>query len=366
MDLKFVKPKSLGISAERLMFAHQVIQRGLDEGLYPGAVYLIGRRSGVLEPVCFGVRYPNGSDAVTPDTVYDIASVTKPVATAAALLLLVERGQVHLRQKIGDFFPGMDLPHLREVTVKHLLTHTSGLPAWRDLCSGYGCKEEIINGVLSIELESSPGTTYRYSCLGYMLLGAIIEKISGRSLDNFTRNEIFQSLGMEDTGYNPGQNTIDRSAATANCPARPGKVLVGTVHDANAWAMGGVSGNAGIFSTVSDLAKFALMVLNGGLGIFSPAAVSLMCQNLLDPAIGGHSAGWFIAPNDMLPVGDLSSIQAIGHTGFTGTSVVIDTTCDIFVILLTNRVCIGVDRTEFSKTRRLFHNAVEQAVSAFV
>jgi CubicO group peptidase (beta-lactamase class C family) len=197
--------------------------------------------------------------------------------------------------------------------------------------------------------------------MGYILLGVIIESIAGCGLDEFSRENCFLPLGMEDTTFGPCGDVLHRTAATSNCPARK-RTLVGEVHDGNAWAMGGVSGNAGLFSTAPDLAKFATMMLNGGLGALSPAAVRLAMASMLPPTIGGHTAGWFAYPNDMLPSGDLLSVEAIGHTGFTGTSAVIDPSCDLFVILLTNRVCSAADASEFSKTRRLFHNAVAQAM----
>lgn len=361
MDFRYAKPEDIGLNAERLNRAREVIERGLESGQYPGAVYIIGRQNGILEPACFGnCGRVDGFD-VTPDTIYDVASLTKPIATATSLLALVELGEIHLRQKVLDFLKGKPHPNMEGVTLKHLLTHTSGLPAWKDFCKQCSNKYEIIDGILSLPLENEPGRAYKYSCLGYILLGAVVEAASGRGLDEFSQEHIFLPLGMKDTLFRPGGERLQRVAATANCPER-NYMLIGEVHDSNAWAMGGVSGNAGLFSTAIDLARFASMILADGDGVFSPAAVRLMRENQIDPAIGGHTAGWFVYPNDMIPAGDLSSIQAIGHTGFTGTSVVVDPVCDLFVILLTNRVCNSVNPTDFSKSRRLFYNAVVQSV----
>ena len=298
---------------------------------------------------------------VEPDTVYDIASLTKPVATATSILILIERGDIHLGQPVTDFFPDHALPHLSQINLRRLLSHTSGLPAWKDFYSQGRKRDEVIAGIVSTPLDNPPGQVYTYTCLGYILLGEMVRMVSGSSLDEFASKNIFQPLGMNDTTFNPCSELLERTAVTANCPARK-HTLVGEVHDPNAWAMGGVSGNAGLFSTALDLARFSTMLLSGGAGVLSKAAARLAFENLIDPRIGGHTAGWFIYPNEMLPSGDLLSKQTIGHTGFTGTSVVIDPASDLFVVLLTNRVCRDDDGAEFRRTRRLFHNAVAQAM----
>jgi CubicO group peptidase (beta-lactamase class C family) len=166
---------------------------------------------------------------------------------------------------------------------------------------------------------------------------------------------------MYDTAFNPQTALRPRIAATANCPIRR-RVLLGEVHDSNAWAMGGISGNAGLFSTVLDLALFANMLLSGGVGVLSFTSVQLMFQNLINPSIGSHTAGWFIYPNEMLPFDVFPSKQTIGHTGFTGTSVLIDACYDTYVILLTNRVCHADNSADFRKIRRIFHNAILQVM----
>jgi CubicO group peptidase (beta-lactamase class C family) len=361
MDLIYGLPKELGFDPDRLAEAKQIVQRGLDDGLYPGAVYLIGRKDKILQPECFGVLAAGNARCTRPDTVYDIASLTKPIATATSILILLDRNKIHLDQPISDFFASENQPHLSQITVMHLLTHTSGLHAWKDLHSESRNRNQVIERLLSTVPENAPGTTYTYSCLGYMLLGEIVKTVSGQTLDEFSWENIFSALGMSDTTFNPGVELIDRIAATANCPVRK-RALIGEVQDANAWAMGGVSGNAGLFSTAMDLARFARMLLTGGEGVLSSEVLRLCFENLIDPNIGGHSAGWFINPNEMLPCGDILSTQAIGHTGFTGTSIVIDVACDLFVILLTNRVCMPDDGADFRNTRRLFNTIVAQAM----
>ncbi|HOK54642.1 MAG TPA: serine hydrolase domain-containing protein [Armatimonadota bacterium] len=361
MHPKYVTPDAIGIDAVRLKAASRVIQRGLDAGLYPGAVYIIGRSNGTLEPQCFGVINPETQQPVRPNTIFDLASLTKPIATASSLILLVERGNLHLKQPLKDFFPDYELPHLSEITLFHLLTHTSGLPAYKDLYSSKLTRDEIISAILELSPENPPGSKYTYSCLGYILLGEIIRLVSGSDLDQFSRKNIFERLEMNDTFFNPVGEPLTRTAATTGCPVRK-NTLVGQVHDPNAWALSGISGNAGLFSTAIDLSRFMTMLLCRDIDVFSRASFDIIYRNLINPAIGGHTAGWFIHPNEMLPSGDLMSDDTIGHTGFTGTSVVIDSKCDLFVILLTNRVWNPDDGTEFRKTRRLFHNTTAQAV----
>lgn len=361
MELPVVKPDELGFDRDRLQAADNIVRRGLDDGLYPGAVYLVGRRNGILEPGCFGHLVPGGGRIVESDTVFDLASLTKPIAAAASILVLIERGDITLDQPLTDFFPKSNLPHLSQSNLIHLLTHTSGLPAWKDFYTNNETPDDVAAGILSTPLDNPSGKVYTYSCLGYILLGEIVRIASGMRLNEFAEKNIFLPLGMRDTMFNPSGAVISRTAATANCPMRD-KVLIGQVHDGNAWAMGGVSGNAGLFSTALDLSRFAMMLLSDGGGVLSDAGVQLVFQNLLDSSIGGHTAGWFIYPNAMLPGEKLLSSGTIGHTGFTGVSMVIDVACDIFVILLTNRVCRAYDGMEFRKTRGLFHAAAAQAM----
>ncbi|MBI2842470.1 MAG: beta-lactamase family protein [Armatimonadetes bacterium] len=363
MDLEKIGPEEIGIEPDRLKVARRIIEGGLENGLYPAAVFLIGRFGKILEPVCYGSLgcATEGTGRVTAGTVFDIASITKPVATATSILILLDRGEVHLGQQLPEFFQQDLPPHCSEITIRHLLTHTSGLPASKDLHQDGQNRERVIARILSTPLETRPGSRYNYSCLGYILLGAIVETVSGSRLNEFARENIFRPLGMVDTCFNPEGEMLGRTASTGNCPVR-GRSLVGEVHDPNAWAMGGVSGNAGLFSTVPDLAKFCLMLMRGGAGVLSPLAVRLEMTSLLE---GRQTAGWFAYPNELLPCGDLLSRHTIGHTGFTGTSVVIDAACDLFVILLTNRTCNPDDGSKFRTMRRLFHNTVAQAVTSF-
>lgn len=362
MDLSFVEPQILGFDSEKLKELDGIIQRGLEDRLYTGAVYLIGGKAGMLEPGCLGRLSWDCGKQVRPDTVFDLASLTKPIATAASILILMEQGRINLEQPLADFFPDSSHKHLHGVNVFQLLTHTSGLPAWKDFYTNSKSPDDVVAGILRTPLDNPPGEIYTYSCLGYILLGEIVRITSGMKIDQFAAKYIFTPLEMKDTMFNPSGEILGRTAVTANSPSRKHSTLLGQAHDGNAWAMGGVSGNAGLFSTALDLAKFGVMLLSEGGGVLLRESVELMFKNLLDPATGGHTAGWFTYPNELLPGKNLQLPGIISHTGFTGTSIVIDGCCDIFVTLLTNRVCKADVGTEFRKTRRLFHDAAMQAM----
>ncbi len=371
MRLEFANPADVGLDPQRLGTDKELIVQGLDSGEYTCAVWLVARHGKVAVWEAIGRLGGEESDPpAAPDSVFDMASVTKPVATATSLMVLVEQGALHLNQPITDFFPGRSLPHLSGITVKHLATHTSGLPAWRDLFSEDGTREGAIERLLHTPLENPPGKKHVYSCLGYITLGLVIEQAAGMPLEEFARKHVFEPLGMVDSCFNPPAEKSDRIARTANSRGRE-RVLCGEVHDENANAMRGNSGNAGLFSTAPDIAIYAQMLLNGGYiqqsgdqetRILSPLSVRKMLTNQINREIGGQSIGFFTPPNEMTPCGDLFSECCAGHTGFTGTSLLIDPEYDIFVILLTNRVYIKRDAPDFLRRRRLFHNIVASAI----
>lgn len=367
MRAELADPIEANLDPEKLAAARELLDDGLEAREYTAAVYLVVRHG--KAGACGALGRLGGRDDDPPaaiDSIFDMASVTKPVATASSLMVLVERGALHLNQPVTDFFPGQSLPHLSGVTVKQLATHTSGLPAWRDLFSQDGTREAAIEQLLHTPLENVPGTKHVYSCLGYIMLGLVIEQASGMPLGRFAAESIFKPLGMNDTGLNPVKAKADRIARTANSRGRDDRILIGEVHDENAHAMDGNSGNAGLFSTAPNLAIFAQMMLNGGESkgtrLLSPLSVKKMLTNRIDPSIGGQAYGFFVHPNEMLPYGDLFSDRSAGHTGFTGTSLLIDPEYDMLVILLTNRVLMNRDAPDFLKRRRLFHNIVASAV----
>ncbi len=361
------KPAEVGLDGERLQAADEMLAKGLEAEEYTAAVYMVGRHGKIAG---YGAMGKTGGEDDDPsaaiDSIFDMASVTKPVATGASLMALVDRGALHMGQLLTDFFPERNLPHLSDIRIRHLATHVSGLPAWKPLYSNGGTKEGSIEELLQKTPLANPvGSTYSYSCLGYITLGLILEKVAGMPLEKFAREYIFKPLGMKDSGHNPPTSVKSRIVKTAFSQSREG-VLHGEVHDENASSLLGNAGNAGLFSTAPDIAVFAQMIMNGGefegTRILSPLAVKRMITNQIDPKIGGQGFGFFTYPNDMVPSGDLFSDSSAGHTGFTGTSLLMDPENDMFLILLTNRVYRDRDGTAFMRRRRWFHNIVASAV----
>jgi CubicO group peptidase (beta-lactamase class C family) len=218
--------------------------------------------------------------------------------------------------------------------------------------------------VRASERSRPPGTGYAYSDLGYLLLGEVVRSVSGQTVAEFAAERIFGPLGMRDTGYLPAAELQPRLAAT-RCPDRQ-RVLLGEVHDGNCHTVGGVAGHAGLFGTAGDLVTYARMLLGGGVlegvRVLSPLAVAQMGRDQNPPGLNGHSLGWFTRPNGYLPAGDFLPDDTFGHTGFTGTSLLICPSLDLAVVLLTNRVYQERDAAAFIRFRRRFHNAVASLV----
>ncbi|MEN6356794.1 MAG: serine hydrolase domain-containing protein [Armatimonadota bacterium] len=358
----------MAFDREKLAAAQQLFEEGINRQLYPGGAMLVSQKNVVVMQVCEGHTSFMREKRVDENTLFDLASLTKPIATAPAVLLLSQKGSISLDQSVTEFFPERNLPHLENVTLRHLLTHSSGLPPWRALYSDGHTREQAIDELFTIEPEYEPGTVYAYSCLGYILLGLVIEKASGESLDRFARRHLFEPMDMPNTLFSPAMIRGPHKyafAATDHSQTRD-RMLNGEVHDDNAFALGGAAGNAGLFSNIQDLAAFCRRITIQEQSCenipLNNAVLKLMFQNALPDSIGSQSIGWFMKGNNMLPAGDFVSNFAIGHSGFTGTGIVIDPAYELFVILLTNRVCLGDDGLEFRKLRRRVFDAIVGAI----
>lgn len=332
------RPIEVGMSAERLANIDRVVRRGLSAGGYPGASVVVGRRGAVALQRGYGrLGWTTNSPAVSPDqTIYDLASLTKVVATTTAAMILYDEGRLELDEPVVTYLPAFSGGAKDYVTVRQLLTHHSGLPAGKQLWRLALNREQARKIVLETPLACHPGSCFVYSDLGADVLGWVIEEIAGQSLDVFLNERLFEPLGMGDTFFNPSLNLQSRIAPTEVSPPR-GYPLKGEVHDENAFALGGVAGHAGLFSTASDLAVFAEMMLNGGVyegvRIVSDSTVARFTSR----TAGTRALGWDTADGDG-GSGEYLSSRAYGHTGYTGTSIWIDPDRDMFVILLTNRV----------------------------
>ncbi|MDQ3950080.1 MAG: beta-lactamase family protein, partial [Gemmatimonadota bacterium] len=314
----------------------RVLRRAAADSAFPGAFAVAGRRTGVLAYASVG-RIDWDSAAPAPDdrTLWDLASLTKVIGMTSAMMQLVERGRVELDAPAQRYLPEWAGPGRAEVTVRHLLTHTSGLPAFRRYDTLTTNADSIAGLLFAEPLDTVPGARMVYSDIGAYLLGRIVERVSGQALDRYLEEHVFRPLDMRETMYRPPPELLARIAPTEIDTVR-GKIH-GAVHDPRAFYLGGVSAHAGLFGSARDLARFAQMYLNGGeLGgvrIFRPETVELFTtRQVADRALGWQK------PSGTNTAGHLMSERAFGHTGFTGTSVWMDPTHDVFVILLSNRV----------------------------
>jgi CubicO group peptidase (beta-lactamase class C family) len=331
-------PKTVGMSSERLSKIDHVIERGIAAGGYPGASVVVGRRGAAVWEKAFGkLSWEKSSDPVVADrTIYDLASLTKVVGTTTALMVLYDEGKIQLDDLVSKYIPEFSGGAKDRVTLRMLLEHRSGLPPGRDLWRIAHTPEEARAAVISTNLGCEPGRCYEYSDLGADMLGFVVEAASGERLDKFLQERVFGPLGMTDTFFRPADSLRARIAPTETAPPR-GYPLQGEVHDENAFALGGVAGHAGLFSTANDLAVFAQMMLNGGVydstRIIADTTIALFTKR----ASGTRALGWDTCGGSG-SCGKYLGADAYGHTGFTGTSLWIDPERDMFVVLLTNRV----------------------------
>jgi CubicO group peptidase (beta-lactamase class C family) len=277
---------------------------------------------------------------MTRDTVFDVASLTKPIATATSILVLVDRQKLSLNDYVSQYLPAFACRGKEGVQIKHLLAHSSGLPAYTsadDLAKQHGnpCPDGIIEKICSLEALSQPGIEFRYSCLGYIVLAKIVEIVAAQSIRDFTQENIFVPLAMRHTTYNPPASWQSHTAATEIVND---KLLRGTVHDPLARLMGGAAGNAGIFSSASDLSIYCRMLLNGGVWkdrrILSPCAVGLLTHEQSN----GRAYGFDVSSSYSWVKGPYASKEAFCHTGYTGVSLACDPASRTYLIILTNRV----------------------------
>lgn len=330
-------PAAVGMSAERLSTIDRVVQRGVDAGGFPGASVVVGRKGFAVWSKGFGtLDWTRRTRVTSQESLYDLASLTKVVATTTAIMVLYDRGQIDLQSPVSRYLPEFAGGLKDKVTVQHLLTHRAGLPAGRELWRIADSPAAARAAVLASPVQCAPGACYEYSDLGADLLGFIAEAISGQPLDAFLQRQVFDKLGMTDTRFRLSEADAARTAPTEIAPPR-GYPLRGEVHDENAYALGGVAGHAGLFSTAGDLSVFAQMLLDGGesrgVRVIADSTVTLFTRRT-----AGHRAlGWDTCDGGA-GCGQFMSERAYGHTGFTGTSLWIDPDRQMFVILLTNRV----------------------------
>ncbi len=315
------------------------VARALARGEMAGCVVVVGRRDGIVFERAYGNRRVEPDVApMTLDTVFDMASLTKPLATATSVMILVERGELRLQDKVADFIPEFAANGKDEVTIEELLVHSAGLVpdnAVEDYRDGWvSAKPKICE----LKPLTPPGTAFKYSDVGYILLGKIVEQITRKPINEFAKDEIYAKLGMADTGYLPPAELKARAATTEK---RDGQWLVGVVHDPRAALTGGVAGHAGLFSTGHDLAKYAQMMLHHGrLGDVRILGAATVAEMTRPRDIGGNrrGLGWDMRSVYSRNRGETMSRRAFGHGGFTGTAMWIDPELNLYVVFLSNRL----------------------------
>ena len=351
-----------------------LVEDGMRRGAYPGAALVVGRRDTILFAKGYGhLTWSASSAAVDPDsTMYDLASLTKVIATATSLMLLVERGQVRLDEPVSTYIAELKRPQTAPITVRQLLTHTSGLRA--DLpepeLKTIRDSAALMARVLRETPRVTPGTRVIYSDLNAILLGEVVRRVTGESLDAFVAREVFVPLGLHHTMFRPPSRLRGRIAPTGVWRGHP---VAGIVNDGSAFRLRGVSGNAGVFSTAADVAQFAQFVLRGGTTrdgrrLLREETVRLFTSKAT--AFGARTEaralGWQAVPTgeSVSSAGTLFGPRSYGHTGWTGTSLWIDPDRDLFVVLLTNRAYVPRARRPFTLLKQVRSGVADAAARA--
>jgi len=366
--------KGAGMAAGPLQQIDQIINQAISQKVMPGAVAFVARGGKIVKHSAYGnsAQYTDGkfTEMENPipmqeDTIFDLASISK-IFTSTAVMVLFEKGLFELDDPVAKYIPEFAANGKQNVTIRQLLTHTSGFVSWIPLYTKGNSRDERLQLVFQQPLKNSPGTTYEYSDLNMITLGALVERSSGQRQDEFVKENITGPLGMKDTMYNPPASLKNRIAAT-EYQSTPNRGLVwGEVHDENAWSLDGVAGHAGVFSTAEDLAKLAHIFINdgkyAGKRILKTETIKLLLENQNEAYPGNdHGLGWELGQGwymDALSEGTYS----FGHTGYTGTSIVVSPNNKTVAILLTNRVHPSRSTVSTNQTRRLFARQVADAI----
>ena len=343
--------RDVGIDERKFDGIEPLVMQAIAEKKLPGAVVLVGRGESVLYQKAMGHRaLVPAAEPMTLDTIFDLASLTKVVATTTSVMMLVEEGKIRLSDRVASFIPGFERYGKENITVRHLMTHVSGLRPDLDLGETWSGSDRAIALAIEEVPTATPGERFVYSDINYFLLGDIVRRVSGVPLDRFAHDRVFARLGMKDTSFTPAESLRARIAPTESCPplgwpceGPNASMLRGVVHDPTARRMGGVAGHAGLFSTAADLSIFCRMLLAGGVyhgtRILSPLTVAKMTTAANPPGERNvRGLGWDMDSSYSANRGELLPLGSFGHTGFTGTSLWMDPATGMFVVFLSNRV----------------------------
>ena len=355
----------------------------IEAGDFPSAVYLIAEKGHAIFADALGdaVREPE-SRLANLDTIYDLASLTKPLITGMLCALLIERGEIDLDSRIADYLPEFDRADKQTITLRTLVTHTSGLPAWRPLyLLTNGTKEGALRAIAAEPLQSQPGERVAYSDLGFITLGFVLQRLSGQTLHTLAQKEIFEPLRLQQTFFNPAltartgvaacengnayeREMCERDFAGRSYPGWRTETIWGEVHDGNAYFLGGFAGHAGLFSTVTDTLGMATQFIGSQTRLLKPQTCELFRRNLTEGLNEARSFAWQLASTRDSTAGPGLPPDAFGHTGFTGTSCWIDAEHERIFILLTNRTHNRLlPFANINSVRREFHTLAVDALT---
>ena len=368
-------PKDAGFSEGRLRGAAGLLDDASKSKAFPGGVVIVGREGKLAMQRAFGRQsYAKDAPPVTMDTIYDVASLTKVVVTSTLAMILFEREELRLEATLREYLPELVGEGKDVITVADLLAHSSGILWWKDYYktlregSAVDVKRRYVEEISRLPLDYASRSKSVYSDLGFILLGEIIERVSGQGLDEMATAAIFEPLGMVNTWFNPPVSLGPRIAPTEDDPWR-GRIVTGEVHDENAFALGGVAPHAGLFSTAHDMAVFAQMMLNGGVydgqRVVKRSTIERFTRRADLVPGSSRALGWDTPslPPKASSTGRYFSPSSFGEYGFTGTSLWIDPEQKLFVVLLTNRVHPSRDNTRIREVRLAFHDAIMEALT---
>ncbi len=346
----------------------KLMQNAVNDKVFPGGVLLVGQRSKVIYHKAFGRHnYDANSQKITTESIFDLASLTKVVATTPAAMILVDQRLISLDEKVGYYLPEFTNNGKENITIRNLLLHNSGLPSWKPFYKMGLDSAGVVNAIMTSELESKSGETYRYSDLGMITMQKVVERVTGVPYPVFLKNNLYDKLEMNHTCYNPPADFQYFTVPTEEDNYWRHKHIKGSVHDESAASLNGVAGHAGLFSRADDIAKYAYTILNDGKykkqTIFYPNTVRTWTSK--QSAQSSRGLGWDTKSEGYSSAGSKFSLNSCGHTGFTGTSIWIDKDRDLFVILLTNRVNPTRENKSIIKFRPKLHDAIIDAVDYF-
>ena len=348
---------------ERFSSAFRILENAIVTQTFPASSLAVGFRGELVAYKALGrFTYDQASPDVTPANIFDLASLTKVVATTAMAMILYERGLLDLEAAVTAIIPefagGLNDGSLRrEVTLHMLLAHSSGLPAYEKLFLQSKTRDAMLQAAFASPLTAAPGTRAEYSDIGFILLGLALERLADESLDVFCQREVFGPLGMSRTTFNPGPTLKQSIPPTAEDRSFRNRVIQGEVQDENASMLGGVAGHAGLFSSVEDLAIFAHSMLNGGYPILRSSTVDFFSRREATPSSTSRALGWD-TPSAPSQSGKYFSSRSFGHLGYTGTSLWIDPERQLSIVLLTNRTWPDCKNEAIKQVRPAVHDAV--------